>query len=35
MRAFNAFSSIFSPSRKSMARLVLPVRLELKRPDGS
>jgi hypothetical protein len=34
-RAFNASSSIFSPSWKSMARLVLPSRLELKRPDGS
>src|SRR5215210_6713287 len=35
MSSFNAFSSISSPSRKSMARLVLPSRLELKRPDGS
>src|SRR5882724_12347658 len=35
IRAFNASSSIFSPSWKSMARLVLPSRLELKRPDGS
>src|ERR1019366_6714495 len=35
MSAFNAFSSIFSPSWKSMARLVLPSRLELKRPEGS
>src|SRR6266480_6828916 len=35
MRAFNAFSSILSPSWKSMARLVLPSRLELKRPEGS
>src|SRR3954467_9452652 len=35
IRAFNAFSSIFSPSRKSMARLVFPSRLELKSPDGS
>src|SRR5438093_2744290 len=35
MSAFNAFSSILSPSWKSMARLVLPSRLELKRPDGS
>src|SRR6059036_1603921 len=34
MSAFNAFSSILSPSRKSMARLVLPSRLELKRPEG-
>src|ERR1700730_1211825 len=32
MSAFNAFSSILSPSWKSMARLVLPSRLELKRP---
>ena len=31
MSAFNAFSSILSPSWKSMARLVLPSRLELKR----
>src|SRR2546428_4376555 len=35
IRVFNASSSIFSPSWKSMARLVLPSRLELKRPDGS
>src|SRR5438128_10450033 len=35
IRAFNASSSIFSPSWTSMARLVLPSRLELKRPDGS
>src|SRR5262249_20786399 len=35
MSAFNAFSSIVSPSWKSMARLVLPSRLELKRRDGS
>src|SRR5712691_2564764 len=35
MSAFNAFSSILSPAWKSMARLVLPSRLELKRPDGS
>src|SRR5665213_2390329 len=35
MSAFNAFSSIFSPSWISMARLVLPSRLELKRPEGS
>src|SRR5262249_51310046 len=35
MRVFNAFSSIFSPSWKSMARLVFPSRLELKRPEGS
>src|SRR5437667_2864802 len=35
MSAFNAFSSILSPSWKSMARLVLPSRLELKRSEGS
>ena len=35
IRAFNAFSSIFSPSWKSIDRLVLPWRLELKRPEGS
>src|SRR6516225_8289061 len=35
MSAFNAFSSILPPSWKSMARLVLPSRLELKRPEGS
>ena len=35
MRVFNAFSFIFSPSWKSMARLVFPSRLELKRPEGS
>ena len=35
MRALSASSSIVSPSRKSMARLVLPSRLELKRRDGS
>src|SRR5580693_7731318 len=35
MSAFNAFSSILSPSWRSMARLVLPSRLELKRPEGS
>src|SRR5438876_5590602 len=35
MSALNAFSSILSPSRKSMARLVLPSRLELKRLVGS
>ena len=33
--AFNAFSFISSPSRKSMARRVLPSRLELKRREGS
>ena len=31
--AFKASASIFSPSRKSMARLVFPSRLELKRPE--
>src|SRR5262245_20640225 len=35
MRAFIAFSSILSSAWKSMARLVLPSRLELKRPEGS
>src|SRR5688572_19438704 len=35
MRAFRAFSSSLSPSWKSMARLTLPSRLELKRPEGS
>src|SRR5207237_5753130 len=35
MSPFNAVSSILSPSWKSMARLVLPSRLELKRPEGS
>src|SRR6516165_6872823 len=35
MIAFNDFSSILSPSWKSMARLVLPSRLELKRLEGS
>src|SRR5688572_14973322 len=35
MSAFNAFSSILSPWWKSMARRVLPSRLELKRPEGS
>jgi len=35
MSAFSASSSILSPSWKSMARLVLPSRLELKRPEGS
>src|SRR6266699_5375920 len=34
-RVFNAASSILSPSWKSMARLVFPSRLELKRPEGS
>jgi len=32
---FSAFSSIRSPSRKSMARRVLPSRLALNRRDGS
>src|SRR6476646_11786990 len=35
MSAFSAPSSISSPSRRSMARLVLPSRLALKRPEGS
>src|SRR3984893_15242068 len=35
MRAFRATSSSLSPSWKSMARLTLPSRLELKRPEGS
>lgn len=35
MRAFKACSSTSSPSWKSMARLVFPSRLELKRPEGS
>src|SRR3974377_2638111 len=35
MSAVNLFSSILSPSWKPMARLVLPSRLELKRPEGS
>src|SRR6267143_3223314 len=35
MSTRSAFSSILSPSWKSMARLVLPSRLELKRPRGS
>ena len=33
--ATSAFSSILSPSWKSIARRVLPSRLELKRPRGS
>jgi len=33
--AFNALSSIASPSRISIARRVLPSRLALKRPEGS
>src|SRR6185437_372111 len=33
--ALNAFSSIFSPSRRSIARRVFPSRLELNRPAGS
>src|SRR6266511_1225838 len=35
MSAFNASSSIVSPSWKSMAHLTLPSRLELKSPLGS
>ena len=35
MSALNALSSILSPSWKSMARLTLPSRLELNRPEGS
>src|SRR5262250_2466428 len=35
MSALSAFSLTLSPSWKSMARRVLPSRLELKRPDGS
>src|SRR5262249_42664553 len=35
MRAFRASSSSSSPSWKSMARLTLPSRLELKRLEGS
>src|SRR5204863_9814743 len=35
MRAFRPSSSSSSPSWTSMARLVLPSRLELKRPEGS
>src|SRR5713101_3290962 len=34
IRVFRAFSLTLSPSRKSMARLALPSRLELKRPEG-
>src|SRR5262249_23571192 len=34
-RVFKARSFIFSPSWKSMARLVFPSRLELKSPEGS
>src|ERR1700722_6603307 len=33
--AFRAFSLIFSPSWKSIARLTRPSRLELNRPAGS
>src|SRR4051812_25583141 len=33
--ALKGFSSILSPSRKSIARRVPPSRLELNRPDGS
>src|SRR5262245_30672966 len=35
INALNERSSIASPSRMSIARLVLPSRLELKRPEGS
>ena len=35
INALNAFSSILSSSRKSMARRVFPSRLELNSPDGS
>jgi heptosyltransferase-2 len=35
MRDLNAFSSILSPSPMSIARLILPSRLALKRPEGS
>src|SRR6478672_629350 len=35
MSVWSAISSILSPSWRSMARLVLPSRLELKRPQGS
>ncbi len=35
MSAFKAASSTLPPSRKSIARRVLPSRLELKRPEGS
>src|SRR5438445_10842090 len=35
MRSFKAASSTLSPSRKSMARLTFPSRLELNRPEGS
>ncbi len=35
MSAVSAFLSSLSPSWKSIARLTLPSRLELKRPDGS
>src|SRR5690348_5834482 len=35
MSALNAFSSIASPLWRSMARLMLPSRLELKRSEGS
>lgn len=35
IRDVKAFSLTLSPSRKSMARLVPPSRLELKRPSGS
>src|SRR5829696_5333038 len=35
MSALNASPSTSSPSRRSIARLVLPSRLELNRPEGS
>jgi hypothetical protein len=35
MSALNAFSSTFASSAKSMARRVLPSRLELNNPFGS
>src|SRR5712664_78564 len=35
MRSFNAASLTLSPSWMSMARLALPSRLELNRPEGS
>ena len=35
IRAFRAFSLILSPSRKSIARLTLPSRLELNKLEGS
>src|SRR5579871_3451895 len=35
IRVFRAFTLTLSPSRKSMARLTLPSRLEFKRLEGS